>query len=112
MTTLIPADNSWLLFAILTVIAAGALWLEQKYKWAAKMSGCVICLIAAMVLANLRIIPTDAPAYDFVWGYIVPLAIPFLLFKADIRKIWRESGRMFGIFLISSLLVSVLRARV
>ena len=103
MTTLIPADNSWLLFAILTVIAACALWLEQKYKWAAKMSGCVLCLIAAMVLANLRIIPTDAPAYDFVWGYIVPLAIPFLLFKADIRKIWRESGRMFGIFLISSL---------
>ena len=76
MTTLIPADNSWLLFAILTVIAAGALWLEQKYKWAAKMSGCVICLIAAMALANLRIIPTDAAAYDFVWGYIVPLAIP------------------------------------
>ena len=103
MTTLIPADNSWLLFAILTVIAAGALWLEQKYKWAAKMSGCVLCLIAAMALANLRIIPTDAAAYDFVWGYIVPLAIPFLLFKADIRKIWRESGRMFGIFLISSL---------
>ena len=103
MTTLISVDNTWLLFAILTVIAAGAIWLEQTYKWAARMSGCVICLIAAMLLANLRIIPTDAPAYDFVWGYVVPLAIPFLLFKADIRKIWRESGRMFGIFLISSI---------
>lgn len=103
MATLISADNSWLLFAILAVIAAAALWLEQTYKWAAKMSGCVICLILAMLLANLRVIPTDAPAYDFVWGYIVPLAIPFLLFKADLKKIWRESGRMFGIFLISSL---------
>src|SRR5660398_125325 len=31
-----------------------------------------------------------------------PLAIPLLLFKADVRKIWRESGRIMGIFLISS----------
>ena len=103
MTTLISADNAWMLFAILVVIAAAAIWLEQHYKWAAKLSACVICLILAMILANLRVIPTDAGAYDFVWGYIVPLAIPFLLFKADLRKIWRESGRMLGIFLLSSL---------
>ena len=103
MPTLIPADNAWMLFAILVVIAAAAIWLEQHCKWAAKVSACVICLILAMILANLRVIPTDAGAYDFVWGYIVPLAIPFLLFKADLRKIWRESERMLGIFLLSSL---------
>ena len=103
MTTLISADNAWMLFAVLVVIAAAAIWLEQRYKWAAKISACVICLILAMILANLRVIPTDAGAYDFVWGYIVPLAIPFLLFKADLRKIWRESGRMLGIFVLSSL---------
>ena len=56
-----------------------------------------------MILANLRIIPTDAPAYDFIWSYLVPLAIPFLLFQADFRKIWRESGRMFGIYMLASL---------
>ena len=38
-----------------------------------------------------------------VWSYLVPLAIPFLLFQADFRKIWRESGRMFGIFILGSL---------
>ena len=27
-----------------------------------------------------------------VWGYIVPLAIPLLLFKADLRRIVREAG--------------------
>ncbi|MBR0130614.1 MAG: DUF819 family protein, partial [Firmicutes bacterium] len=103
MSTLIPVDSSWLLFAILVVIAAVSIWLEQKYKWAAKMTACVIALILAMLLANFRIIPTDAPAYDFVWGYVVPLAIPFLLFNANIKKIWKESGRMFGMFMLSSL---------
>lgn len=91
-----------MLFAVLTVIAAFSLWLEQRYLWAAKVSGCILCLVMAMALANLRVIPTDAEAYDFVWGYIVPLAIPFLLFKADLRKIWRGSCRIFGIFVLGS----------
>ncbi|MDD4084742.1 MAG: DUF819 family protein [Acidaminococcaceae bacterium] len=100
MTTLISAQNSWALFAILAAIAALSIFLEQKYAWASQMTGCVIALIGAMILSNLRIIPVDAPAYDFVWGYVVPLAIPMLLLKADIRKIWKDSGRLLVIFLI------------
>ena len=92
-----------MLFAILVVIAAVSIRLEQRFLWAAKVSACVLCLVFAMILSNLRIIPTDAPAYDFIWSYLVPLAIPFLLFQADFRKIWRESGRMFGIYLLASL---------
>ena len=103
MSTLISTDNSWMLFAILVVIAAVSIRLEQRFLWAAKVSACVLCLVFAMILANLRIIPTDAPAYDFIWSYLVPLAIPFLLFQADFRKIWRESGRMFGIYMLASL---------
>ncbi|HAL60367.1 MAG TPA: hypothetical protein DCP64_13625 [Sarcina sp.] len=102
MSTLISSYNTWMLFAVLTVIAAFSLRLEQRYLWAAKVSGCILCLVMAMALANLRVIPTDAEAYDFVWGYIVPLAIPFLLFKADLRKIWRGSCRIFGIFVLGS----------
>lgn len=101
MTTLISADNTWALFAILVVIAALAIWMEQTFKWASKVTGCVIALIGAMILSNLRIIPTDAPAYDFVWSYVVPLAVPLLLFKANVKKIWKESGRMLLIYLIS-----------
>ena len=103
MSTLISADNTWMLFSILVVIAAVCIRLEQRFAWAAKMSACVLCLVFAMVLANLHVIPTEAAAYDFIWSYLVPLAIPFLLFQADFRKIWRESGRMFGIYLLSSL---------
>lgn len=98
----ISPENTWVLWAFLTGWAAISIHLEQKYAWASKMSGAIIALIGAMVLSNLNIIPTDAPAYDQVWSYVVPLAIPLLLFKCDILKIWRESGRMLIIFLISS----------
>lgn len=101
MSTFISADNMWALWAILTCIAAFSIWMEQTYAWANKVTGCVIALILAMLLANFRIIPTDAPTYDAVWSYVVPLAIPLLLYNANIKKIWKESGRLLIIFLLS-----------
>lgn len=100
-TSLISADNTWALFAILAAIATLAIYLEQKTKIGSKLTGCVMALIGAMILSNTGIIPLDAAAYDFVWDYIIPLSIPMLLFNADIRKIGRESGRLLIIYLIS-----------
>jgi len=55
-----------------------------------------------MLLSNFDIIPFDAPAYGFVHSSLVPLAIPLLLFKADLRRIFRESGMVMVTFLIAS----------
>lgn len=103
MSSLIQPENTWVLWAILVCIAAGSIFLEQTYKWAAKMTGCVLALLGTMLLANLRIIPTESPVYDDVWGYVVPLAIPLLLFQCNIRKIGRESGRLLVLYLLSSI---------
>ena len=94
-TPLISPDNTWMLWAIIVAGATISIILEQKYKWAATASGAIIALVLAMTLSNIGIIPTDAPAYDVVWGYVVPLAIPLLLMKCDIRKIGKESGSLF-----------------
>lgn len=102
-TALIQPENTWVLWSFLTGWAAISIYLEQKYDWASKVSGAIIALIGAMVLSNLNIIPIEAPAYDQVWSYVVPLAIPLLLFRCDLLRIWRESGRMLLIFLISSI---------
>lgn len=96
-------DDVWVLWTVLIGWAAISIYLEQHYKWASAISGCVIALIGAMILANLRIIPLDSPVYDDVWTYVVPMAVPLLLFNADIRKIWKESGRSFGVFHLAAL---------
>lgn len=103
METLIHGDNTWVLFGILVIIAAAAIWLEQHTKLGSTLTGCIMAMLMAMALSNLRVIPMDSAAYDFVGEYIVPLAIPMLLFKANIKKIWKESGRCLAIFLISGL---------
>ncbi|GAA0591306.1 DUF819 family protein [Virgibacillus siamensis] len=101
-TSLISPDNTWALWTFLTGWAAVSIYLEQKYTWASKVSGAIIALIGAMVLANLNVIPLESSVYDAVWSYVVPLAIPLLLFQANIKKIWQESGRMLTIFLLSA----------
>lgn len=102
MTTLISAENSIALFAILSAICALAIFLEQRYVWASKVTGCIMVLLATLVLSNLKIIPESASAYDFVGNYLVPMALPLLLFKADIKSIVKDSGRLIFLFLIGS----------
>lgn len=102
MTTLISADNSIALFAILSAICFLAIFLEQRFKWASKLTGCILVLLATLIMANLHIIPTSASVYDFVGAYLVPMAIPLLLFKADIKAIVRDSGRLIILFLIGA----------
>lgn len=101
--SLISPENTWALWAILTGISALSIWLEQKYKWAGKVTGCVLALLFAMILANIKVIPVEAPTYDMVWDYVVPLAIPLLLYNANVKKIWKESGRLLLVYLVSGI---------
>ena len=101
--SLIAADDTWALLALLVVSVALAIWLEQKYIWASKISGAIIALLIALAASNLSIIPTSCPLYDeVIWGYAVPLGIPLLLLECNMKKIWRETGRMMVIFLIGA----------
>ncbi|MFP4878980.1 DUF819 domain-containing protein [Mammaliicoccus sciuri] len=102
LNAFINKDETWLLWAILVGIASLSIFLEQRYQFAAKLTGAIIALIGAMILSNLNIIPIESPVYDQVWEYVIPLAIPLLLFRSNIFKIWKESRRLLFIFLISS----------
>lgn len=101
--TLIQADDHLALWTFILVAATSAIFIEQRCKWASKVPGAVIALLIAIAASNLKIIPTDAPTYDIVWGYIVPLAIPLLLFKTNIQSLIKESWKLLLLFLISSM---------
>lgn len=103
MGSFISAESTWILWAVLASCAALAIFLEQKYTWASKVTGCILALTFTLILSNLKIIPTEAPVYDAVWDYVVPLAVPMLLFNADIKKIGRDSGRVLIIYLFSGI---------
>ena len=101
--SLIAADDTWALLVLMVASVALAIWLEQKYVWASKISGAIIALLFALAASNLAIIPTSCVLYDnIVWDFAVPLGIPLLLLQCNMKKIWKETGRMMVIFLIGA----------
>lgn len=98
---LIGPDQDFAIWAVLIAVAGFGFWCE-RFAWGRKYSGVMLLITLAIVLANLRIIPTSAPAYDVVWDYLVPVAIPLLLMQADIKRIIRESGPTLVAFIIGA----------
>ena len=99
---LISADQTWLLLAILLTAAAVGLWADRQ-RWGSRISGAVVSILITFVLTNTGIVPVAAPLYDQVWGIAVPLAIPLLLLRADLRRIASEAGPMLLAFLIGAI---------
>jgi len=99
--SLIAPDNAMGVMAALFTISAAAFLLE-KTRIGSQFTGAVIAILGAIVAANLGIIPHSAPAYSFVFTYIVPVLIPLFLFKADLRKILFEATRTTAAFLLAT----------
>jgi uncharacterized membrane protein len=92
LNTLIAPDDAWALWTVLLAAAAFGYWAE-KTRVGRRLSGAVLTMAFTFVLSNLRVIPAaEVPTYDVVWGTLVPLAIPLLLLRADLRRILREAG--------------------
>jgi len=113
--SLISPESSTLLWAVIIGLAAFGFWAEQNTRFGKLMTGIIISMMLTIVLANLRIIPTAAPVYDTIFSRILPLAIPLLLFRANIKSALRDGGPtlwafgigsagvMFGVFVAAAL---------
>jgi len=101
ITTLIGPDQDFAIWAVLFCIAAFGFWCE-RFPFGRKYSGVMLLITLAIVLSNLRIIPSISPVYDVVWSTLVPIAIPLLLFQADLRRVFKEAGATLIAFMIGS----------
>lgn len=102
MISLIKADDTWVLWTIIILFATISIYLEQNFKWAERISGPVIGLILAIAAVNARVIPFESPVYDTVWSYCIPLSVAMLLFRADLKKIFKDTGKLLICFCISA----------
>lgn len=102
MNALVPADNVLAITGILFIIVWGSLYLEGRFAWARTVSAALMALLGGLVLSNAGILPFASPAYDFVNDHFILVAIPLLLFKADLRVILRQGGRVLAGFMVSA----------
>ena len=94
-------DDHLGIFAALMGLAALAFWL-QKTRLGSLLTGTVLVILMAIVAANVGVIPHQAPTYDFVFAYLVPVLIPLFLLQGDIRRLLREASRTALAFMVAS----------
>lgn len=101
MKSLIDSQNTLMIWAVIIIFVFLAMFAERHFRWAKAVGAALICLVGGMVLSSVGLMPSESSAYDVIWSMITPLAIPLVLFAADLRKIIRESGKMLLMFLIT-----------
>ena len=85
---------------VLLLLVALSEWLCQK-RFFRTLGSALIVILAAAVLANLRIIPSSSdapPLYDGIFNFIAPLAIFFLLLDVRLRDLRRAGLPMLILF--------------
>ena len=104
--SLISPNETLQIAGILTGLAAFGFWVETT-AIGRKASGVLIILCLGVLLSNIQIIPHSADAYGVVGSMLVPLAIPMLLFRADLNQVFAEVGPMLKAFIASALVIAV-----
>ena len=96
-------DNQWALYAVIATSAAAALKLEKNTKIGKSLSGPVTAMLISAILTNIGILPSEGSIHLInLQMFVLKLATPLLLFGADLKKIFRETGIMLKAFLLGT----------
>ncbi|KAK8692730.1 hypothetical protein V6N13_070337 [Hibiscus sabdariffa] len=98
---IISPDDHWGTWSALFAIGALGLW-SEKTKIGSMVSAALVSTLVGLAASNLGIIPFEAPAYSLFMRFLLPLAVPLLLFRADLRRVLRSTGKLLLAFLLGS----------
>lgn len=73
----------------------------ERTKLGRQLSAPLIILLLSFLCGNSGLLPHTSPIYDAIQATLVPLAIPLLLFRANIKKALTESKRVFLAFMLA-----------
>ena len=92
--------------AVCTALIAFALWGAKK-PVLRKLGPALVCILGALILSNIRVIPLSHSVYDFMSGHIINLSIAILLLDTDLKKMRQLSFQPFAAMLIASAVVCI-----
>lgn len=76
--------------------------LEQNTMIGKALSAPLATMALALIVANLGIIPFSSPIYGIVNKYLVPLAVPMLLFDSDLKRVVNDTGSLLKCFFVGA----------
>ncbi|TVT99317.1 hypothetical protein EJB05_55316, partial [Eragrostis curvula] len=106
-SVMIPASDNWGNWTFLLTAGALGIWSEKSTAVGKALSGALVSVLLGLAASSAGVVAADAPAYRVVLDYLLPLAIPLLLFGADLRRVLRSTGDLLRAFLLGSLATTI-----
>ncbi|XP_064992972.1 uncharacterized protein LOC135629481 [Musa acuminata AAA Group] len=103
---LISPDDQWGNWTALFAAGAFGIW-SEKTKVGSALSGALVSTLVGLAASSAGIIASDASAYRVVLDYLLPMAVPLLLFNADLRRVLRSTGTLLLAFLVGSVATTI-----
>ncbi|KAL9268171.1 putative membrane protein YjcL [Drosera capensis] len=100
-----PSDH-WGTWTALFAAGAFGIW-SEKTKIGSTLSGALVSTLVGLAASNVGLIACEAPAYQVVLEFLLPLAVPLLLFRADMRRVIQSTGTLLLAFLIGSVATTI-----
>ncbi|KAJ8773196.1 hypothetical protein K2173_028373 [Erythroxylum novogranatense] len=103
---LIAPNDSWGTWTALFATGAFGIW-SEKTNIGSALSGALVSTLIGLAASNLGIISSESPAYSIVLKFLLPLAVPLLLYRADLRRVIRSTGTLLLAFVLGSVATTV-----
>lgn len=71
------------------------------------ISGAMVSILVGLAASSTGLIAAESPTYRVVMEFLLPLAVPLLLFNADLRRVVRSTGTLLLAFLIGSVATTI-----
>lgn len=80
----------------------GGFYRSEKTKLGSALSGALVSTLVGLAASSAGIVAPDASAYRVVLEFLLPVAVPLLLFNADLRRVLKSTGALLIAFLVGS----------
>ncbi|KAK6936794.1 Protein of unknown function DUF819, partial [Dillenia turbinata] len=81
--------------------------MSEKTKLGSTLSGALVSTLVGLAASNLGIISCESSTYSVVLEFLLPMAVPLLLFRADLRRVIQSTGTLLLAFLLGSVATTV-----
>jgi len=100
--SLLHSDPSFVLTSILLLSISGISF-ERRTTVGKSLSAALTTMALALTLANIGVIPFASPIYGMVTNFLVPLAVPMLLFDSDLNRVINDTGSLLLAFFVGAI---------
>ena len=76
--------------------------LERRTTIGKALSAPLATMALALIAANVGIVPFYSPIYTMVNRFLVPLAVPMLLFDSDLKRVINDTGTLLAAFCVGA----------